>query len=295
MSVLDEGCTPKMSFKIAGGVPASRSESPWMTAIYNRLKIFLCGGTLITKNYVLTAAHCIIDQTALYVRLGVKDTFCFKGQCLDSNWNDVVKATIHYDFDPTTMLNDIGVLILKKEVKFNARIWPICIMLDDKINSSGFMTYSAFGWGSTHPNNTESSPILNSITLERKNTWHCLEMDEVWEFSDKLICAGNIKGDTCKGDSGGPLVVYGKYFGKQVAVQAGIVSYGSPSCNKNGAYTDVMAYKDWIRAKTQPTTHIQELLYKECGSSWTGGIDVLHFEVFVMNRNFTGSLITDRK
>lgn len=176
-----------------------------------------------------------------------------------------------------------------------ANIRPICIVLDKNISSVGIETFSAFGWGRTHPDNPESSPILNTVSLARRSAMHCLQRGDIRELSDKLICAGSNVGDTCGGDSGGPLVANLSYRGETVAVQVGIVSYGSMECNSNGAYTDVMQYKDWMRTIIGPTTKIRQLFYEKCGSTWSGGIDVLHFEVSVINRNFTGSLITDRK
>ncbi|XP_017077324.1 snake venom serine protease KN13-like [Drosophila eugracilis] len=182
-----------------------------------------------------------------------------------------------------------GSLITKTQIA------PICIILDEGLTSAGIDRFAAYGWGKTHPNNREGSQILKVILLTRKNTQECYSRGEIVQPSDKLFCAGADGGDTCGGDSGGPLVSSTRYMERDIRVQFGIVSYGTLSCDGNGVYTDVMSYKNWIKTRTSGQFDEKLVLYDQCGSSWSGGVNIRLWEVSLFEQNFTGSLITDRK
>nr|XP_041632819.1 serine protease grass-like [Drosophila kikkawai] len=230
-SFLDEDCALiKSSDAEARESYRHRAEpgtTPWMAVVSNQHG-FLCGGTLITKKFVLTAAHCIDGQDQL---------------CRGVEIYKVTRASVHLDYNPSQGTNDIGLLELESEVQYKNHIQPICVVTDDAINVNNINVFTAFGWGQTQTG--RASQLLMAVRLFRRDSEEC-HFEFRHQVRDNQICAGSARGDTCHGDSGGPLTtVVGERY-----IQVGIVSYGTGMCNASAIYTDVWSYIDWIVSNT---------------------------------------------
>ncbi|XP_070140495.1 chymotrypsin-like protease CTRL-1 [Drosophila kikkawai] len=246
-SFLDEDCALINSSDVDFGKsrrhPAKRGTTPWMAMLIIHHG-FGCGGTLITKNFVLTAAHCIDGQDQLSVKLGVYHSSCATRSCRGVESYNVINAIIHIDYNPVDGTNDIGLLELHSEVRYNNHIRPICIVTDDAINIDNINVFTAFGWGKTETR--QASEVLMAVRLFRRSSEEC-NFEFKHQVRENQICAGSAIGDTCEGDSGGPLAFYdGERY-----IQVGIVSYGTKMCNASAIYTDVSKYKDWIVTNTR--------------------------------------------
>ncbi|EDW92241.2 polyserase-2 [Drosophila yakuba] len=248
---LDEFCGNHIGPKIVGGQNATIGNSAWTAAVYNATH-FICGGTLIHKRFVLTAAHCIDGQEYLSVRLGAYN----KSEPMDRKI--VIKAIMHTLFNRTISYeNDIGLLKLSSDVMFNVFVRPICIVTDQRLSAHvrNVRTFKAFGWGLKM--DEKASDILQTVTLNHLDSYECLR-DLGIQLSSKQICAGVPFKDTCRGDSGGPLTNNVTIAGISVIreVQFGIISIGKSTCDGVGVYIDVISYADWI--KTTIDTHYIE-------------------------------------
>ncbi|KAH8348825.1 hypothetical protein KR084_011662 [Drosophila pseudotakahashii] len=276
-----------------------------MAAVSNSKK-FLCGGTLIHRRFVLTAAHCIYGQNNLQVKLGAYN------KSEPTAVYNVIDGLIHRLY--TKQLgseNDIGLLKLSRSVTYGPNIHPVCILLNKNIKSSvdNTRSFKAFGWG--RKRDGKESDILQTIILNRLNPVECYWSFQLWP-SFKQICAGLFSGDTCDGDSGGPLInnltVPG--IGNR-ATQLGIVSYGTIGCKGRGVYTDVTSYVDWIEAtikksyneneddgNLQPRIPLRTLkdqdkwLYRECGGDTIASH--LFANIYGLDLMAQGVLITDQ-
>ncbi|XP_016972174.1 prostasin-like [Drosophila rhopaloa] len=200
----------------------------------------MCGGTLITRRFALTAAHCLGIEEDLHVGLGAynksipQDTYTVSHQ--------IPHPQYRHGFSPY----DIGLLKLSTSVVYNMNVKPICIYTNKEIKKSveKLKTFEAFGWGLKK--NFNDSEILQTITLNQMDKNECLSL-VYQDLLSSQICAGSPNGDTCKGDSGGPLIKKLKINNQNLTTQLGIVSFGTTACNSAAVYTDVTSFVDWIQ------------------------------------------------
>lgn len=253
--------------RITGGELAAMGQFPWMAILgYTQRGVnfvqFLCGGSIITKNHILTAAHCISIAPTLklqVVRLGehnletIKD--CEGTVCTTYVEIGVERIIMHEGYNNKTLENDIAIIKLQRSINFTEYIRAICLPFDGisdrSIPAGGKLTVS--GWGKT-----DSDSIGGSLKLMYTvvNVWDNLKCNssvppKIRPIRESQICAnGKKKQDSCKGDSGGPLVnstVIGQDYR---TFQVGIVSFSSASICGNvelpTIYTKVDYYEKWI-------------------------------------------------
>ncbi|XP_039483054.1 prostasin [Drosophila santomea] len=252
--LLDENCGNVVNIgeKIVGGKDAEKDKDPWMAIIKSNNEI-VCGGTLINDRFVMTAAHCICNnsecseqRTQLTATLGMyhsqsENTSEFKHAHVAS----VVRAHMHTSFAMSSHVNDICLLELARSVVYTQKIKPICILLNEqnKAQADAIKNYTTVGWGLR--GNGNSSDALQVLEIYKMDREHC--KDFFWEIYSSQICGGRAdQKDTCKGDSGGPLYAEWLYGSIRRATQFGIVSAGSTECRGIGMYTDVMSHIDFI-------------------------------------------------
>ncbi|XP_065429936.1 trypsin-like isoform X1 [Chrysemys picta bellii] len=221
--------------RIVGGYPCERAQ-PWQAAIFDLNRLY-CGGVLINKEWVMTAAHCRLPGTT-NIRLGEYNL----RQMDDSEQRRVAAKLIpHPNYNPTTKDNDIMLIKLVTPVQLNNNVHPIALASSTAPPGS---TCQVSGWGTTTSPQPASFPaLLQCAELRIVSAAECRR-----EYSslvtDNMLCAGVRQGgiDSCQGDSGGPLVCGGSL--------QGIVSWGLEECaqpNKPGVYTKVSKYINWIQ------------------------------------------------
>uniref|UniRef100_A0A2H1VCC5 SFRICE_006521 n=1 Tax=Spodoptera frugiperda TaxID=7108 RepID=A0A2H1VCC5_SPOFR len=205
----------------------------------------VCGGSLITANRVLTAAHCWfdgIDQAfSVTVVLGSIRLF-IGGERITTN--DVV---MHWGWDPSLIRNDIAVIRLSSNVALSDVIAPIAIPSGDLINESfeGQIAVAS-GFGRTSDNvGVSILQVLSHVELPVISNAVC-RLSFPLILQDSNICTSGDGGkSTCRGDSGGPLVVNVD----DSPVLIGVTSFGSARGCEVGApaaFARVTSYLSWI-------------------------------------------------
>jgi secreted trypsin-like serine protease len=228
---------------IVGGEPASPGEFPWMAAIVDEDGAF-CGGALIDREWVLTAAHCFFSEpeyddeiaTQEYfpgdfqIVLGAVDVTDGSGQTLE------VTAIIEPGFNGGDT-KDIALLKLARPANIDGEAIATISFNTDK-SFPPFKTVSTVaGWGAMRTNGP-ASDILRKVSVP---VVACDSEDSPVEF----ICAGGVsRKDTCYGDSGGPLFVSRADSKESIAV--GITSFGQERCGRVSDYTRISTYATWI-------------------------------------------------
>lgn len=192
--------------RIMGGQDALPHSYPWMVSLAKRSlnDLHLCGGVLLTRRHVLTAAHCMEDFK------GISDMHVLAGMHYTNERKTslpVVSVDIHPQYDPETFANDVAVVTLVSPLPENdPRIGTICLPPDDSMNGKNYppekSTGVATGWGSTsfggRPSNALKQVVLPILDT---NKWPC---NVFVTHAQGQICAGELSGgaDTCQADSG---------------------------------------------------------------------------------------------
>ena len=236
--------------KITGGTSAVISDFPWQ--VYYISGNFRCGGSIISGKWVVTAAHCTKNSSGgpilaadMSVRVGLNNP----SNAAEGKTYQVSDYIVNSNFDQQTLLNDIALLHLKDSINFPNATPIKLVSSTDVANgaiSPGVLAWIT-GWGLTHVSPNVLPTALQKVQLPIITN---AQASTVWGNSIPVtdIMAGFLNGnkDACNGDSGGPLVVpvLGEFK------LAGIVSWGSSSCDTYGAYTSISSMESWIRTNS---------------------------------------------
>ncbi|XP_015999395.2 plasma kallikrein isoform X1 [Rousettus aegyptiacus] len=247
----DSDCTTKTSTRIVGGTNSSWGEWPWQVSLQVKLTAqkHVCGGSIIKKQWILTAAHC-------FDGLLFSDIWRIYGGVL--NLSEITKETpfsqikeiiIHQNYNISETTHDIALIKLEAPLNYTEFQKPICLPSKDDTNTI-YNNCWITGWGFTKEKG-EIQNILQKANIPLVTNEECQKRYGYYEITKQMICAGYKEGgkDACKGDSGGPLVC--KHDGIWHLV--GITSWGE-GCARSGqpgVYTKVAEYVDWILEKTQ--------------------------------------------
>ncbi|ODM97169.1 Proclotting enzyme [Orchesella cincta] len=252
----DCGRAETPSFRIVGGEKSTPGMFPWMAAIFlhgPKGTEFWCGGTLIGKRMVLTAAHCSKDAKQrpfsprqFTVRLGDYDLVRTDDPSSPESYR-VIKITAHPQFNGVGFYNDVALLELERDVQYSRFISPICLPTARNRFQTFEGTYpTVIGWGTNKYGGREH----NALQEVKLPVWSNSDCDRAYfqPITNIFLCAGYPQGgkDACQGDSGGPLML--EMDGRWT--QIGIVSFGNRCAEAGypGVYTRLTEFLDWINA-----------------------------------------------
>ncbi|NWS76424.1 PRS55 protease, partial [Crotophaga sulcirostris] len=198
----------------AAGRYAKAGEFPWHVSIQSNRK-HICGGTIISAFWILTAAHCFEEVPPdLTVVVGGIDL----RHRLEEHKPD--SLILHKNFDRESMENDIALILLSSPIEFNNVKIPICLPFIYDIDT--WQNCWVAGWGATRA----ASHVLQKAQMKLISRNLCLERIPLLKENETMLCAELKKGKRgpCQVDSGGPLVC--SYWNTMKWFQVGIVIWG---------------------------------------------------------------------
>ncbi|TDG43825.1 hypothetical protein AWZ03_009736 [Drosophila navojoa] len=233
---------PRLDDRIVGGHPINITDAPYQISLQFKLEGLFkhnCGGSLISKEWILTAAHCTFGKQAnqLRVRLGTSEK-SRNGQVLR-----IKKIVNHEKYKDKIYDYDFSLLQLEEPIEFDETKQPVQLPKQGQEFKDGEMCYVS-GWGETR-NSTESNEWLRQVKVPLVNQEECKKKYSRYNgVTDSMICAGYSEGskNACQADSGGPLV-------NGDGVLVGVVSWGSLCALPNypTVYGRVSHVREWIR------------------------------------------------
>ncbi|XP_023339711.1 trypsin alpha-3 [Eurytemora carolleeae] len=245
------------SSRIVGGSPTGQNKYPWQIGLVRTStgKIPYCGGSLISNQDVLTAAHCTMgtSSTGIFVMLGENDLLN------DNDGQTVVRVcgkVEHPRYQSSNQDFDFSILRLCDPVTVSKGILPVCLpegtgrgreYENIAATISGWGTTSSGGYLSRFLMEAQVRTMSNGECCGSRNKYSCSQL------TSRMICAANPNVDSCQGDSGGPMSSKGS---TGVYTLIGVVSwgYGCAQAGYPGVYARVTSQLNWIKSNMAGST-----------------------------------------
>ncbi|KAG9470065.1 hypothetical protein GDO78_018972 [Eleutherodactylus coqui] len=233
--------------RIVGGTRATAGDWPWQVSLQLR-QSHVCGGSIITPEWIVTAAHCV-EGTGSYASIWT--VYAGSIQLSGGQASFVERVISHPKYHSDTKNYDIALMKLRTRLPFDGiNIKPVCL---PNAGMPWTDTQSCWisGWGHTYQGGTTqtllraaSVPLISSAVCNSRSVYN-------GNITSNMMCAGYLAGgvDSCQGDSGGPLVTKTNNLWWLVGDTSW--GYGCANRNKPGVYGNVTGFLEWIYNQMQ--------------------------------------------
>jgi secreted trypsin-like serine protease len=224
------GTAPAKAIEFGHEIESASTDYPWVASIWHSgpkddYYYPICSGSLITKDAVLTAAHCLTRKGTYLVQMA-SDTL--NGESEDTFY-EIAAIWKHPRYDNETLINDVGLL---KLTTFQSEVKPMALAAKADLPAvRNIKKFEMFGWGNDQYGNYAKYLGYTKLKNFTKVASDLFEVDDFNPISE--IAAGRyikrlgVYAGSGDGDSGGPLVATINGANKIV----GITSWGQQDDN----------------------------------------------------------------
>lgn len=177
--------------RIVGGRNVTIEQFPWQVSLFNETSgRHFCGGTILDRYTILTAAHCIRDGRPVGVRVGtsLRDR--------DGYTRTVSRIVVHEDFNRTTIDSDIALVILNFPLLYSASVRP-AVLPEFEYDLEANTTVWVSGWGTLKQGQRDLPEQLQAINIPTVDQRVCEAAYRVpsgnvtWPaITENMFCAG---------------------------------------------------------------------------------------------------------
>ncbi|KAJ2861118.1 hypothetical protein GGH94_005105 [Coemansia aciculifera] len=170
---------------------------------------YLCGGSLLLDNYVVTAAHCLVDTDTNAIAEPHTVSVCYgSNNVLEQTCTTALNVTVHRRYNPDTISNDIALLQISPLTLKTGSVEMIPVYTGQLAEKQ---TLTTMGWGKTTNNSTALPSTLMSVDIEIGTAKTCRVANPDYSTPNgPEVCSANALTpgkDSCQGDSGSPTIV----------------------------------------------------------------------------------------
>lgn len=244
------------------GERVDKGQFPWIVPLFDRIQQrspqYICGSTIITKKFLVTAAHCVYDSDDV---IPPERVLAVPGMYNLENFFDdnakfayVEKVTVHEDYVQDDDLNDadIAVLKLQKDLIWTDYVIPICPWqgendLTKVLGQQGVVA----GWGITEKGSTNVPTYIKPVIVSRRDC--SSNLSRMYPTNARIFCGDGQGSAPCNGDSGSGMVLKkGNQYYLRGVVSKGQVDHNTLKCDvtKYAIYTDIAPFRFWLKDVT---------------------------------------------
>ncbi|CAO1364158.1 unnamed protein product [Diamesa serratosioi] len=232
--------------RVVGGTESRPHQFPFLVGLIltvNDGKQSLCGGSIIGKNHILTAAHCIENIYKIDVLAGIHNVFedkpIYHAEVYERDF------LMHFAYNSGTLENDIALIYLQKPIPLSNFMNPVALPTHNQaMNQFTGTVITIAGWGKYSDSSPDLASRLRFVQTTVISNAECrrIYMDYIKPTN---MCVSGARGrSSCNGDSGSGVtaLINGRI------VLLGIVSFGVKNCEAGfpPSFTRVTSYLSWI-------------------------------------------------
>ena len=195
--------------RVVGGTTTKAGEWPWAAKLIYKDPLTVCGGTLVSRRHVVTAAHCVQGKVERPVEVVLGQVTVGEERGVRRRLRRMTVHPRFTDHGRSLLEYDLAVLELAEDVTFSEYVRPVCLSsTSSRLGEELVVT----GWGNTTPGlpgvEPKTADILQSVMVRRVGVGLCKQyLGLALSPLNHLCVETGVAGEgPCQGDSGGGVV-----------------------------------------------------------------------------------------